>query len=78
MVVRERVAQGRVLVKDLVDGIKHHYASDASARACLVAQALRGDIKGVRVVRDGRRLYFEQEVGVLGWAMTDREKPEGT
>ena len=52
-------------VKDLVDSIRHHYASSASARQYLVEHILEGRLPGVRAEKDGKiwRLYFEKGEG---------------
>lgn len=55
--------QPGLTMKELMDGLKHHYSSDASARRCLAHLAGAGVVKGVRVERDGRliRFYPEEE-----------------
>lgn len=48
-----------ITIKELVDGITHHYASKSSARSSLVYWIERGKVAGVRVDREGKalRLY---------------------
>lgn len=45
-------------MKELMDGLKHHYHQDTTARACLAKWARRGVIEGVRVEREGKVLRF--------------------
>lgn len=47
-----------IILKDLVDIIKHHYTSDITARACISKWTQNGVIKGVRCEKDGRYLKF--------------------
>lgn len=49
------------LVAEVVAEVKHHYASDAGARARIVALIKLGVIDGVRTEKDGRavRLYLD-------------------
>lgn len=49
----------RLPVKEAIARISHHYSSTACARASLVDCAERGVVPGVRVVREGRAVYFE-------------------
>lgn len=50
-------------LKELIDGINHHYASDTSARSALVQWIRGGVVPGVRSENDGRRirLYAEEQ-----------------
>lgn len=43
-----------ITMKQMVDGLKHHYKSPASARACLGDLAEKGLVPGVRLQRDGK------------------------
>lgn len=47
-----------VALKDLIESIKHHYTSDASARGSILKWAEQGKVKGVRVQREGRAVRF--------------------
>lgn len=47
-------------LKDLVDGIRHHYRTAANARTSLRTWIDEGKISGVRLVRDGRHLTLER------------------
>lgn len=47
-----------ITMKELMDGLKHHYSTDASARSCLALNAREGLVKGVRVEREGRMIRF--------------------
>lgn len=46
-------------LRDCIEAIRHHYASDASARSSLVTWIERGKVDGVRLARerDAMRLY---------------------
>lgn len=48
-------------MKEAVTGLAHHYSSDACARASLMKWAEAGSIKGIVLVRNGRKvsLYLE-------------------
>jgi len=50
-------------LRELVDGIEHHYLHDTTARSCLARWIREGVIKGVRVLYEGRRirLYPSEE-----------------
>lgn len=63
--VLERVrASPGITTKALIDGLQHHYATDASARASLLKWGARGSIKGVRVERSGKSAcWFPAESG---------------
>ena len=50
-----------ICLKDLIDAVEHHYASDSTARACLSRYVQRGIIEGVRCERDGNALRFYLE-----------------
>lgn len=43
-----------VRLKDVVDNVKTHYSTPATARACIVKWATDGKMPGVRLERDGR------------------------
>ena len=45
-------------MKELIDGLKHHYASSQSARCAIPKWADMGKIPGVELRRDGRFLKF--------------------
>lgn len=58
---RVRTSPG-ITTKALIDGLQHHYATDASARASLLKWGSRGSIKGVRVERNGKEMrWFPME-----------------
>jgi len=48
-------------LKELVDGIDHHYNRDATARSCLARWLREGVIKGVRVEQAGRAIKLYRE-----------------
>lgn len=50
-----------IILKDLIDKVDHHYASDASAKACIKKWVVEGIIKGIRCKRDGKFLKFYPE-----------------
>ena len=43
-------------LKEVVDGIDHHYGSDTTARSCLSAWIWAGKVRGVVARREGRLL----------------------
>lgn len=45
-------------MRELVDGIGHHYMCDATARSCLRQWAGTKKIPGVELRREGRKLYL--------------------
>jgi hypothetical protein len=47
-----------ITMKQLMDGLEHHYSSSATARACLTKWAAMGKIPGVKVERDGKMNRF--------------------
>lgn len=49
-----------ISMKELMEKIKghHHYANDQSARSSLLKWGLKGSIRGVKVVREGKRIQF--------------------
>ncbi|MFH0972067.1 MAG: hypothetical protein V1835_05890 [Candidatus Micrarchaeota archaeon] len=53
--------QPGIILKDLIDTVKHHYASKASATSSISHWAQGGKIKGIRCERDGRFLRFYPE-----------------
>lgn len=53
-----RGAGGKVLVREAMQSLVHHYASDRSARSSLVTLADRGVIKDVTMEREGRKVWF--------------------
>jgi hypothetical protein len=55
-----RESGGRVAVKDAMSGLQHHYSSASCARHSLIERTERGVIKGLRVVREGRAMFFEE------------------
>lgn len=54
------VVEGRpgLTMRELVSSITHHYASDASARGCLVRCIQDGIVDGVKAVKDGGKLLI--------------------
>lgn len=61
--IREKVnKKPGITMKELMDGLNHHYASSASARSAIGRWAAEGIIQGVRVERDGRYLKFYPEL----------------
>lgn len=50
------IANPGISLKDAIYKIKHHYASDTSARACLKQMIETGVIKGLKLVKDGKSL----------------------
>jgi hypothetical protein len=53
----------RCTIRDAVAGIEHHYGRDTTARSCLLHWADSGAIPGVRVEREGGRLYLVTREG---------------
>jgi hypothetical protein len=51
-------AQPGIQLKDLIDSVDHHYASDASGRACIARLTREGVIDGLRCERVGKRVRF--------------------
>lgn len=53
-----------ISMKEMLDGLKHHYASSATARSCLLKWISLGKVKGVRMERKGRaiELYPDRQV----------------
>ena len=45
-------------LKDVMDGVNHHYASDASARSSIPFWLRESECERIRVVCDGRRMKF--------------------
>lgn len=45
-------------LQELVDGVDHHYSSEAGAKSCLVDWMRKGVIPGVDVRKESRRLHF--------------------
>lgn len=54
---------GRLAVKDAIARVKHHYSSSACARSSLVTRTQDGVVPGLKVVREGRRVFFEVKKG---------------
>lgn len=59
LVAAVRSAGGRLSAKDALTGLRHHYSSAACARSSLIEHAERGVVDGLRVVREGRAVFFE-------------------
>jgi hypothetical protein len=62
----QRIAKASpgISLKAAIDGIKHHYMTDSTARACIAKYLqMEGVVKGVRCEKDGRyvRLYAIEE-----------------
>jgi hypothetical protein len=49
-------AKPGMTIKEVIDGLKHHYSSDACARSSLLTWAQAGKVPGVHVVHEGKRL----------------------
>lgn len=50
-------------LKDVLNSVKHHYASTATARVCIPKWAEAGSIDGIRVVKeDGKWKFYTKEV----------------
>ena len=45
-------------MKQAIDGIRHHYDRDTTARSCLLKWIHHGKVPGVRGVREGRRIQL--------------------
>lgn len=45
----------------VINGIKYHYRTESTAKACLVRWGDRGVIRGVVLRRDGRRVFFDPD-----------------
>lgn len=51
-------------LKDVLNNVKHHYATPASARSCIPKWAESGEIKGIKVVKeDGQWRFYANEGG---------------
>ena len=48
-------------MKDLIEAIKHHYASNSTARTVFAKRITEGVVPGLRVVREGRFLRVYKE-----------------
>lgn len=57
-IVREQ--GGRIAVKEAISKLDHHYSSPACARSSLISRAEAGVVDGVRVVREGKAVFFEE------------------
>ncbi|MDY7037906.1 MAG: hypothetical protein SV375_17310 [Thermodesulfobacteriota bacterium] len=57
-ILQEVNKQPGITMKELMERIKHHYQTNATARSCLYRWAGMGIIKGVCVKRDGRLIRF--------------------
>jgi hypothetical protein len=55
-----RAQGGRIPVKEAIGQLEHHYSSPACARSSLISRAEAGVVDGVRVVREGRAVFFEE------------------
>lgn len=55
-----RAQGGRIAVKEAIGQLEHHYTSPACARASLISRAEAGVVDGVRVVREGKAVFFEE------------------
>jgi len=62
-ILRKVTEQPGICLKDLIDSIDHHYASDASARACVPQWIRSGIIPGVRLEKNGRKLAIFPDSG---------------
>lgn len=66
-VLNEVTRKPGIHLKELIDAINHHYASDASARSSLSTWIQGGKVKGVEARREGRYLkIFPVEKGETG------------
>lgn len=50
-----------ISMKEAVDGLAHHYSSDACARASLMKWAEAGSVKGIVLARHGRKVSLYPE-----------------
>ena len=55
-----RAQGGRIAVKEAIGQLEHHYSSPACARSSLISRAESGVVDGVRVVREGKAVFFEE------------------
>lgn len=55
-VAREATAKPGIELRELITSIRHHYASNASARACLKDWIAKGKVPGVRLEAEGKLL----------------------
>lgn len=55
-------------MKDAIDEIRHHYSSDKVARASLAHWIDKGKVRGIRLERQGRKLYLfpDLDTGAAG------------
>lgn len=62
-VAKKVKANPGISLKDLIEGLDHHYASSQSARSSISTWVQAGMIEGIKVERDGRflRFYVEEE-----------------
>lgn len=58
LIEKIKLAGGKILVKDAMHSLKHHYRGPASARSSLVKRAKQGFIPGVSLLEENRKLYF--------------------
>lgn len=62
LAVKKRAeAQPGITMKEMMDGLEHHYAGDVTARTCIRKWAEAGKIPGVRLEREGRQVRFFPE-----------------
>ena len=45
-------------IREAIEHTRHHYASDVSARSCLLKWINQGKVRGVRAVAEGRRILL--------------------
>jgi hypothetical protein len=58
LIARVRSAGGRILVRNAVNGLKHHYKSTSSARSSLITHVERRIISELRVIQEDGQAYF--------------------
>jgi hypothetical protein len=57
--LRELVLEhGQIAPKEAIAQMDHHYQTESSARSSLIVWAAKGKIRGVRLKREGRAVYF--------------------
>lgn len=52
-----------ISLRDAIDAIRHHYASDVTARSVLRQRIESGLVPGVRILREGRKAFLQLDAG---------------
>lgn len=60
--LRRLVEAGPISPKEAIEQMSHHYQCDSTARSCLIKWATQGHIRGVRIKRVGRLIYFAKSL----------------